>query len=127
MQELLFEYAVIRVVPRVEREEFINVGVILYCGARKFLQVRYELDTSLLHAISKDTDAAQVAEVLNAFDKVVAGGRQGGTIGMLGVAERFRWLAATRSTMVQTSKVHCGLCPDPGEAMAKIFNEQVNR
>src|SRR6478672_11168813 len=110
MQEkYLFEYAVIRVVPRVEREEFLNVGVILYCKGLQFLQSKCELDEARLAAFAKDTDKEEIKENLRAFAQISAG-KDGGPIGKLDAASRFRWLTATRSTVVQTSKVHPGFC-----------------
>lgn len=127
MQDLLFEYAVIRVTPRVERDEFVNVGVILYCGVKKYLGMQYKLDKELLLHMCPTTDTDAVQDALRSIQMVVDGGKSGGPIGLLGVAERFRWLAAVRSTMVQTSRVHSGICINPAETLAKIFSEQVNR
>ncbi len=121
----LFEYAVIRVVPRVEREEFINVGVILYCSAQGFLEVRYELNEARLRAFAPTLDTDELHERLRAFERICAGRREGGPIGQLAVASRFRWLTATRSTIVQTSAVHPGLCVDAGETLARLFEQLV--
>lgn len=121
----LFEYAVIRVVPRVEREEFINVGVILYCSAQGFLQTKYVLAENRLRAFTPEPDVAELEERLRAFAKICAGRREGGVIGQLPLASRFRWLTATRSTVVQTSPVHPGLCTDPAETLARLFAELV--
>jgi hypothetical protein len=97
-EQFLFEYAIIRVVPRVEREEFINIGVILYA----------ELELHLL-----------------ALEKICEGGKNGGPIGMLDVPSRFRWLTATRSTIVQTSKVHPGFCIDAQHCLDKLYRTMV--
>lgn len=121
----LFEYAVIRVVPRVEREEFINVGVILYCKPLGFLQTKYALSEARLRAFTPEPDRAELTERLDAFAKICAGRREGGMIGQLPVASRFRWLTATRSTVVQTSPVHPGLCLDPAETLARLFTDLV--
>lgn len=121
----LFEYAVIRVVPRVEREEFLNVGIIVYCPAQGFLQTVYELDAERLHAFSKDLDLTEVEERLQAFKRVCAGGKDGGSIGQLPLSGRFRWLTATRSTIIQTSKVHPGLCLDAGQTLARLHAQLV--
>lgn len=111
MQEKhLFEYAVIRVVPRVEREEFVNVGVILYCRSQGFLQTMYELNEPRLRAFCHHLDMEELQERLQAFDRICKGRSEGGAIGQLAIAERFRWLTAARSTVVQTSAVHPGLC-----------------
>lgn len=121
----LFEYAVIRVVPRVEREEFLNVGVILYCAKQKFLQAKCKLDEARLQAFCKKTNIEMLEDYLNAFSHICKGSSEAGEIGKLPIAERFRWLTATRSTSVQTSKVHPGLCEDAGEMLERLFNELV--
>lgn len=126
MQEKhLFEYAVIRVVPRVEREEFLNVGVILYCSSKRFLQTKFELNEERLVAFFKDIDLMQLKERLDAFVQICEGSKQGGTIAKLPIASRFRWLTASRSTIVQISPVHPGLCDDPTKRLSKLFNELV--
>ena len=121
----LFEYAVLRVVPRVEREEFLNVGVILYCASQGFLQTVFHVNEAKLQAFSAELDVAEIEERLQAFQRVCEGGKAGGTIGALPLASRFRWLTATRSTVVQTSKVHPGLCKDPSEKLKRLFKEFV--
>jgi len=121
----LFEYAVIRVVPCVEREEFINVGVIVYCSAQGFLQTLFTLDEERLKSFSNDLEITELQERLRAFARICAGRQEGGTIGQLPIAARFRWLTATRSTVVQTSKVHPGLCANAQETLDRLFNELV--
>ena len=121
----LFEYAVIRVVPRVEREEFLNVGVILYCPAQRFLQTACTLDEVRLRAFSPEIDLDELRTRLDSFTKICTGRPTGGPIGQLAIAARFRWLTATRSTVVQTSAVHPGLCRDAGETLARLFGELV--
>ncbi|WP_020607239.1 DUF3037 domain-containing protein [Spirosoma spitsbergense] len=121
----LFEYAVIRVVPRVEREEFMNVGVIVYCRAQGFLQTKYALPEHRLHAFSAELDITELAERLLAFERICAGRAAGGPIGKLSLAERFRWLTSTRSTVIQPSPVHPGLCADAGETLADLFTKLV--
>lgn len=126
MQEKqLFEYAVLRFVPRVEREEFMNVGVILYCPGRQYLNVKSQLDAERLKAFGCPVDLAEIETYLLAFKQVCQGRKDGGVIGALPLASRFRWLTATRSTMLQTSRVHPGFCEDPETALTAIFNEQV--
>ena len=125
MQENLFEYAVIRIVPKVEREEFLNVGVVLYCAKEKFLQVRYELDATRLAAFAGKTDLAEIEDYLRAFERICAGSKDGGQIARLPVAERFRWLTATRSTVVQCSKVHPGLCSSACEKLDHLYEQLV--
>ena len=125
MQKDLFEYAVIRVVPKVEREEFLNVGVILYCAKQKFLQIKYDVNEERLKAFCKEPDCNMLKEYLAAFEEVCKGSIEAGEIGKLPIAERFRWLTATRSTVVQTSKVHPGLCDNAQEKLEKLFEELV--
>lgn len=121
----VFEYAVIRVVPRVEREEFINVGVILFCPAEGFLQTAYTLNKSRLLAFSPELDLSELQQRLDSFTKICAGRSAGGPIGQLAIASRFRWLTATRSTVVQTSALHPGLCTNAQETLARLFEELV--
>jgi hypothetical protein len=121
MQEKhLFEYAVIRVVPRVEREEFINAGVILFCAKKKFLECRYLVDEVKIRALCKELDLEQLSVNLQALTRICSGGKDSGVIGQLDAASRFRWLTATRSTVVQCSKVHPGFCDDPLEALERL-------
>jgi hypothetical protein len=121
----LFEYAVLRVVPRVEREEFLNVGVVVYCRSLSFLQTRVELPVARLLAFAPDIDVEEITARLQAFDRICQGRATGGTIGQLPIAERFRWLTATRSTVVQTSPVHPGLCIDAAEKLEQLFSQLV--
>jgi hypothetical protein len=121
----LFEYAVIRVVPCVEREEFLNVGVILYCAQKGFLQTRFALNEQRLRAFSPELDLPELQARLHAFEQICAGGKAGGAIGQLPVSSRFRWLTSARSTVVQTSAVHPGLCDDPGETLERLYGQLV--
>ena len=126
MQEnLLFEYAVIRIVPRVEREEFLNVGVILYCPKRKFLKAKYHLNKKRLAHFCDQLDIPDLEEHLKTFELISSGDKNAGPIALLPIAERFRWLTATRSTIVQTSKVHPGFCDDPEKTLNKLFDQLV--
>jgi hypothetical protein len=120
-----FEYAIIRVVPRVEREEFLNVGVILYCRPHKFLRVLIHLDEQRLKAVSDKIDLVELKRHLHAIEEIANGAADAGPIGKLDMASRFRWLTATRSTIVQSSKVHPGICSDPQEKIAKLFEQYV--
>jgi hypothetical protein len=124
-QEYLFEYAVIRVVPRVEREEFLNIGVIVFCAKQKFLQARYLLDENRLKAFAPDLDLAELKEHVCSIERICIGDKDAGPIGKLDIASRFRWLTATRSTIVQTSKVHPGFCKDAGETLERLFGQLV--
>jgi len=121
----LFEYAIIRVVPRVEREEFFNVGVILYCADENFLKTKCELNKEKLSVLSNELDFDDLEQRLYAFEQICKGTEAGGPIGKLPIASRFRWLTAARSTIVQTSPVHPGLCNDPQETLDKLYEELV--
>ncbi len=121
----VFEYAVIRLVPRVEREEFLNVGVILYCSAQGFLQTRWTLPKARLRAFADTIDLDDIEDRLLAFDRICAGQRTGGTIGQFPIAARFRWLTATRSTLIQTSPVHPGRCTDAAQTLERLLEELV--
>lgn len=120
-----FDYAVVRVVPRVERGEFINAGVVLYCLAEGFLGARVELDEARLLALAPEVDVSLVREHLLALPRVCAGGPEAGPIGQLPQKERWHWLVAPRSTMLQTSPVHSGLCEDPGLALEHLMDTMV--
>jgi hypothetical protein len=121
----LFEYAVIRVIPRVEREEFLNIGIILYCARQKYLKMLYILDEQRLQAFSDYLDMDELKEHLCSFERICSGGADGGPIAKLDIPSRFRWLTATRSTVLQTSKVHPGLCVDAEETTNKLFSQLV--
>jgi hypothetical protein len=117
----LFEYAVIRLVPCVEREEFLNVGVIVYCQAQEFLQTAFELKEERLRPFASDLNVSEVKEHLLAFERICEGGPEARAIGKLPTGERFRWLTAPRSTVVQTSPVHTGLCLDARETLMRLL------
>ena len=121
----LFEYAIIRIVPRVEREEFLNVGVVLYSKPLQFLQTIYTLDESRLQALYPETDIAEVKKHLDAFEKISAGSAEGGPIAALDLASRFRWLTAKRSTVLQTSGVHPGFCKNADETLQRLHKQLV--
>jgi hypothetical protein len=120
-----FEYAVFRVVPRVEREEFVNAGVILYCRERDFLQARIEVDAARLRALWPGIDVELVRQHLEAVPRICAGSPEGGPIAALSQRERFHWLTAPRSTMIQVSPVHAGLCDAPERAIDELFRVRV--
>nr|WP_228531133.1 MULTISPECIES: DUF3037 domain-containing protein [Myxococcaceae] len=115
----------VRVVPRVEREEFINAGVILYCLTRRFLAARIALDAGRLAALSPNADVELVRSHLESIPRVCAGGKDAGPIGQLPQKERFHWLVAPRSTILQTSAVHSGLCADPEVALEGLLRRMV--
>jgi len=123
----LFEYAVIRMVPHVEREEFLNIGIVLYCASQKFLQAKFELDKERLKVLCEKLDFEELKEHITSFQRICAGGKDAGPIGILSMPERFRWLTATRSTILQTSKVHPGLCDDAGEMLERLFGQLVSK
>lgn len=127
MQEKhLFEYAVIRVVPRVEREEFINVGVILYCKQEKFLQIKCAIKADRLLALCPGIDIDELKCHMDALQQICQGTQAGGPIAKLDAPSRFRWITATRSTVVQASKVHPGLCINASETLEKLYEQLVD-
>ena len=108
-----FQYAIVRVVPRVERGECLNVGVVLLCRSQRFLAARMALDEPRLAAVAPDLDPASIRPHLDAIVRIAAGDADAGPIARLGQAERFHWLVAPSSTIIQCSEVHTGLCDDP--------------
>lgn len=125
-----YDYAVVRVVPRVERGEFVNVGVILSCSANGFLKAKVELGSAAvaaLHALATELDIEQIRSSLAAIPLICAGGPEAGAIGALSVRERFHWLVAPRSTSLQTSAVHTGRCQDLDAALDCVFDRMVRR
>lgn len=120
-----FEYAVIRLVPRVDREEFLNVGVIVYCSSQKFLRAKYGLDERRLRAFSATIDVEDVLANLKALELISGGDQNSSPIAHLDLASRFRWLTAVRSTVIQTSPVHPGLCADAQDTLEELFNRMV--
>jgi len=121
----LFEYALLRVVPRVERGEFINAGVVLHCSEANFLDARVHLDHGRLSALDSELDHASVLAHLEAARLVCAGDRRAGPIGLLPRSQRFGWLVAPRSTVVQPSPVHTGFAADPEEALEHLLRTMV--
>jgi hypothetical protein len=121
----LFEYAVIRVVPHVEREEFFNIGIVLFCNDQKFLKAMFALREDKLRVFCDKLDIDELRDHTASFERICKGGDDGGPIGKLRMAERFRWLTATRSTVLQTSKVHPGLCDDAEEMLQHLFERLV--
>ena len=121
----LFEYALLRVVPRVERGEFINAGVVLHCSEANFLDARVYVDPDRLSALDSTLDHASVLAHLEAARVVCAGGDRAGPIGLLPRSQRFGWLVAPRSTVVQPSPVHTGFAADPGEALKHLLRTMV--
>lgn len=120
-----FEYAVLRIVPRVEREEFVNAGVVLFCLECDYLAARVHLDEQRLRALWKELDMQEVQRHLEAFPKICAGDADAGPIARLSRRQRFHWLVAPRSTVIQVSPVHAGLCESPESALDSLFRELV--
>lgn len=120
-----FDFATIRVVPRVDREEFVNVGVIVFCLEQKFLQARVQLDEARLKALWPDLDVGLLRQHLDAFVDISAGKKEAGPIAQLSVRERFHWLVAPRSTVIQCSPVHSGICASPEKALDEVFVRMV--
>jgi hypothetical protein len=122
-----FQYAIVRIVPRVERGEALNAGVVLFCRRLKFLAARTELDEAALHALSPGCDPAGIRTQLATIERVAAGDRAGGPIAALEPSERFHWLTAPASTIVQPSPVHTGLTDDPAAELDRLFDQLVRR
>ena len=120
-----FEFAIIRVVPKVERDEFFNVGVILFSKQKKYLGIKYKIDKKRLEAFTSEIDIELLNDYLKAWELICAGEPSGGSIGKLELASRFRWLTASRSTIIQSSKTHPGLCQDPQKVLEDIFKRYV--
>lgn len=121
----VFEYAIIRVVPRVEREEFINIGVILFCAKQKFLKVLFNLDNKRLAGFCGDLDLDCLKDNINSLERICNGEKDAGPIAQLDQPSRFRWLTATRSTVVQASKVHPGMTVDAEATLNRLFEQMV--
>jgi molybdopterin-guanine dinucleotide biosynthesis protein len=126
-ERYVFDYAVVRVVPRVDRGEFLNAGVILFSPTRGYLDCRIELDRERLQVLAPSLDVAVVESYLEAIPKICQGGGEAGSIGSLSQRERFHWLVAPRSTIIQTSDVHAGVAEDPAAALDSLFEKLVRR
>lgn len=122
MPTTTYDYAVIRLVPRVERGEFINVGVVLFCRTRRFLEARIEVDEQRLLALAPELDIDEVRRHLESIPRLCAGA---GPVGKMGQADAFHWLVAPHSTIIQASLVHCGICEDPGTALDHLMDTMV--
>lgn len=120
-----FAYATIRIVPRVERGEYLNAGVVLFCRPRRFLAARIHLDEARLAALAPGFDPEMTRQLLDRIPLVCAGGPAGGPIGLLTQAERFNWLVAPASTVVQPGPVHTGLCHDPAAILERLYETLV--
>jgi hypothetical protein len=120
-----FQYAVLRVVPRLERGEAINAGVVLFCRRRSFLEARVHLHRDRLAALDADADAEAIDRHLQSLARIAAGDPDAGPVAALPQSERFSWLVAPSSTIVQPSPVHTGFCDDPAAKLARLFDELV--
>ncbi len=120
-----YSYATVRVVPRVERGEFLNVGVILFAREQDFLRAHIEVDRERLHALAPDLNITLLEPHLRAFEAICAGDPSGGPVAALPPPERFHWLVAPRSTIIQISPVHVGRCDDPAQALDELLEELV--
>ena len=118
-----FDYAIVRIVPYVEREEFVNVGVILFCRTRRYLAAQVELNTERVTALSPEFDLNQAKELLELIPRICAG--DDSPIGQLEQAERFHWLVTPRSTSIQVSPVHSGICTNPEESLEHLMDTMV--
>lgn len=124
-QKSLYDYAVIRALPRVDREEFINVGVILYCADRNFLRADCDIDPERLKAFAGADALSDLTPHLKALCHIASGANDAGPIGQMPIGERFRWLTAPRSTIVQTSPVHTGFTTDPSKTLNDLLDKLV--
>jgi hypothetical protein len=122
-----YDYAIVRVVPRVERGEFVNAGIILSCDIERILHARIELDESALLALDAGVDLELVRKTLATIPAICAGGTEAGEIGRLSPRERFHWLVSPKSTIVQTSPVHTGQCSDVTMALEHLMNRMIRR
>lgn len=120
-----FDYATIRIAPRVDREEFINAGVIVFCLSRRFLEAKVLFNEGRVRALWPHADLSSIVEHLEALPRVSAGDPDGGPIAQLPLRERFHWLVAPRSTIIQVSPVHAGLCESPSAALLDLFRRLV--
>ncbi|MEW5674876.1 DUF3037 domain-containing protein [Flavobacterium enshiense] len=124
-ERYLYEYAVIRVVPRVEREEFLNIGLILFCKQKKYLRMEYTIPSDKIRMLCTEFDLEQLAENMHSFSKICTGNPDGGPIAQLDTAERFRWLTAIRSSSIQISRPHPGFSYNLDETFEKLYQELV--
>ena len=127
MPMLGYDYAIVRVLPRVERGEQINAGVILSCPASGYLRARFELDEAVLRCLAPDVELEPIRAALAGIEAVCAGGPAAGALGKLSARERFHWLVAPRSTSVQVSPVHTGRCDDLDVALEDLLRKLVRR
>ncbi len=123
--KLVYEYASIRLVPKVEREEFINIGVILFSKRKKYLAMKYQINEKRLQAFAEDIDLEAIRDHLKSWELICQGDPLGGAIAQQDMAYRFRWITAPKSTILQCSKVHPGLCEEPEGVLERLFEKYV--
>lgn len=121
----VFEYAIIRLVPKVEREEFMNVGVMVFSKSARFIKAKVSLNENKIKAFAPDADIEQINEHLQSFERICVGGKTGGPIASEDLPERFRWLTAVRSSIIQTSRPHPGKTNDLEKEVERLFEEYV--
>lgn len=124
-QKHLYEYAIVRIVPCVEREEFVNVGIILFCKKEKYIRMLYKIQKDKILALKPEADLDDIRKNLYAFSRITAGDKDGGPIAALDEAERFRWLTAVRSATIQTSRPHPGITSDLDIMVDKLFSQLI--
>ena len=124
-EQASFDYAIIRLVPRVDREEFVNAGAIVFCAVRRYLEARVHADPARLLALWPDLDLDPVLRRLDTFPRICAGVSDAGPIARLPPSQRFQWLVAPRSTIIQVSAVHTGISDSPEAALDRIFRQMV--
>lgn len=123
--KVVYEYAVIRVVPKVEREEFINVGLILFSKRRRFIRFEYQIPEAKIQAFCQEFDLTQVKQNLESFAKICSGAKDGGPIAQLEADEKFRWITAIKSSSIQSSRPHPGFSTDLNATFDKLYEELV--
>lgn len=123
--KVTYEYAIIRLVPQVEREEFLNIGAIVFSKRKKFLELKYHLDPKRIRCLSEEVDLDLVKKYLEGWEEICKGDPYGGKIGTYDQGFRFRWLIAERSTIIQSSRVHPGICDDPIVILEQVFEKFV--
>lgn len=121
----VYQHAFIRFVPRVEREEFINVGLVVYCKRKRFLKVKFHVNSVRIQALFAEANISELTAYLKTWDLIAQGEKEGGAIAELDLSGRFGWLTATRSTIIQSSPVHPGICNDPEAVLEHLFEKYV--
>ncbi len=121
----VYEYAIVRFVPRVERGEFVNVGVALFCRKQRYAELKFHIDEQRLKALFGEIDVQAISLHLESFQRICAGDKNAGKIALLDQTERFRWLTANRSTIIQSSATHVGMCVSAEDTHQELFNKLI--